>query len=259
MRKFGRLVLVLTIASAAVVGLYVSQARPAHAAKGKRKLLYMTMSAGFHHESVPLSREIVKEIGDKSGAYETTLVDDVAPFTAENLRNYDAVMFYTTGELPFTEVQKTIFSGYLLAGHGFVGVHSATDTFYMWDEYNRILGGYFDGHPWHQQVTVNVADADNKITKFLGKSFTINDEIYQTDDFRDDNHVLLRLDPMSVDRSKPGVHTRYYMWPLAWTRKYGKGRTFYTALGHEDAVWRDSRFQQLLLNGIEWSMGELKE
>jgi uncharacterized protein len=106
---------------------------------------------------------------------------------------------------------------------------------------------------------VVVPDPDNAITKFLGKSFTITDEIYQTDDFRDDSHVLLRLDPMSVDRSKPGVHTRYYMWPLAWTRRYGRGKVFYTALGHEDAVWRDPRFQQLLLNGIEWSMGELKE
>lgn len=259
MRKLGwLLVLVLGIASAAVFGVRLFKGPSAHA-KEKRKLLYMTMSAGFHHESVPLSREIVKEIGDKSGAFETTLVDDVAPFTAENLRNYDAVMFYTTGELPFTEVQKNIFGGYIAAGHGFIGVHSATDTFYMWDEYHKILGGYFDGHPWHQQVTVSVVDPENKITKSLGKSFTINDEIYQIDDFRDDSKVLLRLDPMSVDRSKPGVHSRYYMWPLAWTRKYGKGRTFYTALGHEDAVWRDQRFQQLLLNGIEWAMGEFKE
>jgi type 1 glutamine amidotransferase len=64
---------------------------------------------------------------------------------------------------------------------------------------------------------------------------------------------------MSVDRTKQGAHLRYYNWPLAWTRKYGKGRTFYTALGHEDAVWRDQRFQQLLYNGIEWAMGEIKE
>ena len=258
MRRLGWLVLVLMTA---IAGLCVFQARTVRARgpRGTKKLLYMTMSAGFHHESVPLSTQIVKEIGEKSGVFDTTVVDNVAPFTAENLRNYDAVMFYTTGELPFTEVQKTIFAGYLAAGHGFIGVHSATDTFYMWDEYNKIIGGYFDGHPWHQQVNVLVADQDDGITKFLGKSFTINDEIYQTDDFRDDNHVLLRLDPMSVDRSKQGVHTRYYMWPLAWTRRYGKGRVFYTALGHEDAVWRDPRFQQLLLNGIEWTMGELKQ
>lgn len=255
MPKFGWYVVILLGAA----GVFSLPARPVHARGGKKKLLYMTMSAGFKHDVVPLSREIVKEIGDKSGVFDTTVVEDVSPFTAENLRNYDAVMFYTTGELPFTEVQKTIFAGYLAAGHGFIGVHSATDTFYMWDEYHKIIGGYFNGHPWHQQVTVLNADPEDNITKSLGKSFTINDEIYQIGDFLPDNHVLLRLDPMSVDRTKPGVRTRYYMWPLAWTRRYGKGRIFYTALGHEAAVWRDPRFQELLLNGIEWSTGELKQ
>jgi type 1 glutamine amidotransferase len=255
MRKLGLFVLILVFTPG---GLSLFKGRPGQAKARTKRLLYMTMSAGFKHESVPLSRQIVQEMGAKSGAFDTTLADDVSPFTAENLRNYDAVMFYTTGELPFTEVQKTIFSGYLQAGHGFIGVHSATDTFYTWDEYSKIIGGYFNGHPWHQEVTVNVVDPKDKIVSFLGKSFQINDEIYQIDDFRDDNDVLLRLDPMSVDRSKPGAHLRYYNWPLAWTRKYGKGRTFYTALGHEDAVWRDQRFQQLLFNGIEWAMGVLK-
>ncbi|PYV21142.1 MAG: ThuA domain-containing protein [Acidobacteria bacterium] len=256
MRKLGRFVLILILAG---TGLYLLRVQPVHSKSGKKRLLYLTLSAGFKHESIPLSRDIVKQIGDKSGAFETTFADDVSPFTAENLRNYNAVMFYTTGELPFSEVQKTIFSGYLMAGNGFIGVHSATDTFYTWDEYSKIIGGYFDGHPWHQQVTVNVVDPESKIVGFLGKSFQITDEIYQIDDFRDDSEVLLRLDPMSVDRTKPGAHLRYYNWPMAWTRKYGKGRTFYTALGHEDAVWRDQRFQQLLYNGIEWAMGELKE
>ncbi len=254
MRKLGPFVLMLMLIGTALCFLRVE---PARAKSSKKRLLYLTLSAGFKHESIPLSRDM--EIGDKSGAFETTFADDVSPFTAENLRNYNAVMFYTTGELPFSEVQKTIFSGYLKAGNGFVGVHSATDTFYAWDEYSKIIGGYFDGHPWHQQVTVDVVDPQSKIVGFLGKSFQITDEVYQIDDFRDDNEILLRLDPMSVDRTKPGAHLRYYNWPLAWTRKYGKGRTFYTALGHEDAVWRDQRFQQLLYNGIEWAMGEIKE
>ena len=255
MRKFGLFVLILI----AIAGpTYLLRVQPGQA-RSRRRLLYLTMSAGFKHDSIPLSREIVKEIGEKSGAFETVFADDVSPFTAENLRIYDAVMFYTTGELPFTEVQKTIFSGYMAAGHGFIGVHSATDTLYMWDEYSKIIGGYFDGHPWHQEVTIDVVDPKNKIVSFLGKSFQINDEIYQIDDFRDDSNVLLRLDPMSVDRTKPGVHQRYYNWPLAWTRRYGKGRVFYTALGHEQDVWRNHWFQQLLFNGIEWTMGDLKE
>jgi len=231
------------------------------AKSGSKRLLYLTMSAGFKHEAAAFSRDIVKQIGEKSGAFETDFADDLTPFTAENLHNYDAVMFYTTGELPFTDVQKQILMEYIgQAGHGFVGVHSATDTCYDWDKYGQMIGGYFDGHPWHQTVTVDVADPDNKITKFLGPSFQVNEEIYQIDDFEaPSTTVLLRLDPMSVDRTKQGVHRRYYNWPLAWTRRWGKGRVFYCALGHEKAVWESDWFQQLMQNGIKWSMGDFKE
>jgi uncharacterized protein len=244
-----------------VAGLCMFRAQPAGAKSksGKKNLLYLTLSLGYKHEVIPFSRDIVKQLAEKSGAFEVTEVQDIAGLM-DNLGNADAVMFYTTGELPMSEIQKTEFNNYINAGHGFIGVHSATDTFYNWDKYLRIVGGYLSGHPWHQNVTIDVADPDNKIVKFLGRSFQINDEIYQISDFQwRDSKVLLRLDPNSVDLSKPGVHKRFYNWPLAWTRKYGKGKIFYTALGHEQAVWQDSRFQQLLLNGIEWTMGDFKE
>jgi len=257
MRRFVPLVGLLSIM---VAGLGWLHPHRGFAKGGQKRLLYLTMSAGFKHDVVPFSRDVVKQIGEKSGAFATDFADDVTPFTAENLRNYDAVMFYTTGELPFTDVQKQILMEYLAAGHGFVGVHSATDTCYNWGAYGQMIGGYFDGHPWHQLVTVNVPDPDNKIVKFLGGSFKVNDEIYQIDDFEAPSAtVLLELDPMSVDRTKPGVHTRYYNWPLAWTRKFGKGKVFYCALGHEKAVWESDWFQQLMLNGIRWSMGDFKE
>lgn len=227
--------------------------------KHKGRLLYMTLSAGYKHASVAPSREIVKEIGEKSGLFDTTVTEDVGAFTKENLKKYDVVMFYTTGELPMTDAEKKAFIDFVKSGHGFVGVHSATDTFYMWKDYLELIGGYFNDHPWHQHVTVEVADPSSPIVSFLGKSFQINDEIYQIADFQyRTSHVLLRLDPDSVDLRKPFVHRRFYGWPLAWTRRDGKGRVFYTALGHEDAVWNDPRYQKLLLNGIKYAMGDLK-
>ena len=115
-------------------------------------------------------------------------------------------MFYTTGELPFTDEEKSALVDFLKSGHGFVGVHSATDTLYEWGVYHQIIGGYFNNHPWHQLVTVNVVDPNSKLVSFLGKSFQITDEIYQIGDFRaDDSHVLLALDPTSVDLKKPNV------------------------------------------------------
>ena len=106
----------------------------------KGKLLYMTMSKGYHHQSVELSKQIVKEIGEKSGAFDTTVTEDVGAFTKENLKIYDAVMFNTTGELPMTDEEKNAFVDFIRSGHGFVGVHSATDTLYEWGVYNKIIG-----------------------------------------------------------------------------------------------------------------------
>jgi uncharacterized protein len=258
MRKHSARVLPLAalLLSGYAFGPHAARAR----APKKGRLLYLTLSAGFKHDSVAPSRDIVKEIGEKSGAFETTLADDVSGFTSDNLKNYDAVMFYTTGELPMTDAQKTAFVDFIKSGHGFVGVHSATDTFYMWPDYLDIVGAYFNDHPWHQLVTVDVVDPENPIVKFMGKpSFQVNDEIYQMSDFQaKTSHVLLKLDTSSVDMKNPRVRKRFYGYPLAWTRNVGEGRVFYTALGHEEAVWKSDWFQQLLLNGIEWAMGDLK-
>jgi len=225
----------------------------------KGKLLYMTLCTGFKHETVPLSKEIVKQIGDSSGAFETTVTEDVGAFTAENLKNYDAVMFNTTGELPMTDAQKQALVDFVKSGHGFIGVHSATDTFYMWEPYVKIIGGYFNGHPWHEKVTIDVADPASPLVTFMGKSFEINDEIYQVSDFQaDDTHVLLRLDPEKTNMKKPGVQHRFYGWPVAWTRMYGKGHVYYNGLGHDKEVWESSQYQKMLLAGIQWAMGQVK-
>jgi uncharacterized protein len=126
------------------------------------------------------------------------------------------------------------------SGRGFLGVHSATDTFYSWPDYLDLIGGYFNDHPWHQPVTIEVVDPGDPVVAFLGKSLQIEDEIYQISDFDyRGSHVLLRLDQSSVDLRKSGVHQRFYGWPLAWTRFFGQGRVFYTALGHEASVWQD--------------------
>ena len=240
------------------VGIF-SQAGRALAKQRKGHLLYMTLSAGFKHASIPTSEKVVKEMGERSGLFDTTVTQDVGAFTAENLKKYDVVMFYTTGELPMTQAEKDAFIHFIKSGHGFVGVHSSTDTFYEWEPYLQVVGGYFNDHPWHQQVTVDVADPSSPIVSFLGKSFQVNDEIYQTADFQyNTSHVLLRLDPKSVDLHARGVHYRFYGWPLAWTRRDGKGRVFVTVLGHEDAVWNSKWYQEMLLNGIKYAMGSLK-
>ena len=221
----------------------------------KRKVLYLTHSAGFKHAVLPQSEVILKEIGEKSGAFEATVTQDCSVISKDGLQPFDAVIFYTTGELPISEEQKQAFLAFIKSGKGFVGIHSATDTFYKWAEYGELIGGYFDLHPWHQEVTVKVEDTKHPATKHLGSSFKLTDEIYQFKNFSRQNvHVLLSLDATSVDLTKKEVHRTDKDFALAWTRTYGKGRVFYTALGHRPEVWQDERFQKHLLGGLQWTM-----
>ncbi len=241
----------LLIAATGLFGL------PSRGESRPSRLLYFTLSAGYRHEVIPASREVMRQLGAASPQFEVTESEDVAVFTAENLRRYGAVMFFTTGGLPMSEAQRAALMDFVSRGGGFLGVHSATDTFYQWPEYGRLIGGYFDQHPWHPTVRVDVADRGDSLVSFLGPSITLNDEIYQIRDFDErGSHVLLRLDPTSVDLTRENVHHHPYGWPLAWTRAYGKGRVFYTALGHEEGVWRDPGFQRMLRNAVSWAMSE---
>ena len=226
----------------------------ARAERPPERVLYFTYSAGYRHDVIPLSKAILTQLGKNSGAFEVIATEDLSEFSTGNLEQYAAVMFYTSGEIPMSSVQKMALLNFVRSGRGFLGVHSATDTFYTWPDYLDLIGGYFNGHPWHQNVTIQVADAADPLVAFLGNSLQLNDEIYQISDFDyRGSRVLLRLDQGSVDLSKAGVHQRFYGWPLAWKRFFGEGRVFYSALGHEASVWQDPRCQKILTNAILWS------
>lgn len=261
----------LLAALGAILALFFTEAEHAHAilkgsadsaptatvARAKRAVLYLTHSAGWKHDVLPLSEQIFKQIGERSGAFEATVTQDCSLISRDNLKKYDAIVFYTTGELPLSDEQKAAFLDFIKSGKGFIGIHSATDTFYKWPEYGELIGGYFDQHPWHQEITVKVEDSHHAATRHLGSSFKIKDEIYQIRNFsRDRVHVLMSLDVSSVDLTLPAVHRTDKDFALAWWRNYGRGRVFYTALGHRAEVWQDERFQQHLLGALRWAMGE---
>jgi uncharacterized protein len=119
----------------------------ARAARPPERMLYFTLSAGYRHEVIPLSRSILTELGRTSGAFEVTTTEDTSEFSTENLKHYAAVMFYTTGELPMNDADKAALLNFVRSGRGFLGVHSATDTFYTWRDYLDLIGGYFNGRP----------------------------------------------------------------------------------------------------------------
>jgi type 1 glutamine amidotransferase len=243
----------LAVVALAVLG---SAATAQDAVPVARRLLYITHMAGFKHSAVPLSEQVMKDLGAANG-FEVVVTRDMAALEADNLKKFDGVMFNTTGELPATDDQKVAFLAFVRSGKGFVGVHSATDTFYKWPEYGVLIGGYFDGHPWHQEVAIVVEDPKHPSTAHLPAKFTITDEIYQFKDWsRDTVRVLLRLDPEKVDWTKKGIKRTDKDFAIAWTKTFGKGRVFYTALGHREDVWRDERVQKHLLGGLRWAIGD---
>ncbi len=220
------------------------------------RVLYLTQSAAFAHPVLPHSEAVLTRLAAESPEFELTVSRDASLLTARTLSRYAAVVFFTTGELPMNTGQRAALLSYVRAGGGFVGIHSATDTFYEWPPYRDLIGGYFDGHPWHQEVTVRVEDGTHSATQHLGDSFRIHDEIYQHRQWsRDGVDVLLSLDVSSVDMTASGITRDDRDFALAWTRQEGAGRVFYTALGHRPDVWDDLRFQRHLLGGIGWAAG----
>ncbi len=229
------------------------------------RLLMVTHSAGFQHDVVrrvapnrlSVAERVVAELGQQSGSFEVTHLyqrDELVSLERRSFEPFHAVLFFTTGSLPLTTDARQGLFEFVRAGRGFIGVHSATDTWYEVSEYDDLLGGYFDGHPWHQQVRITVEDPTHPSTRHLGSAFEITDEIYQFRNWaRGRVHVLLSLDPRSVDIRKGKRPDHDYA--LAWIRHLGQGRVFYTALGHEPKVWGDERFRQHLLGGIRWAIG----
>jgi type 1 glutamine amidotransferase len=230
----------------------------------RKKLLAIGQSNGFQHDAVSHGLATVWKIGQESGLWDTYIRTDTQlitkkklPNNAKNLDYFDAIIFYTTLELDLNADQKADLLSFVKDdGKGFLGTHSATDTFYQWPEYGEMIGGYFDDHPWHQKVRVNVEDRKFPATEHFPKSFEITDEIYQFKNFsRDRVRVLMSIDTSSVDLTKKNVHRTDKDFAVTWVRNYGKGRVFYSSLGHREEVWNRPDVQKMWLEAVKWAMG----
>jgi len=222
-----------------------------------KKVLYVTHSAGFVHGSITISKRVIDDVGRRNGLFDVVSTEDLSFLSAERLREFDAVFFFTSGELPLSDAQKRALLDFVRAGGGFGGVHSATDTLYQWAEYGELIGAYFDGHPWVHEATVDVEDPGHPATRGLGTSFRFTEEFYQFRSFsRDRVRVLLTLDPKTINLAAEGVNRRDEDFAVAWCRPFGQGRSFYTALGHFDETWLDPRFQNLLEGAFRWILKE---
>ncbi len=219
-----------------------------------KRVLYFSHTAGFRHGSIATARDLLRSLDPQR--WQVTASEDLAILTASRLREFDAVFFFTSGELALSDAQKRDLLDYVRNGGGFGATHSASDTLYSWPEYGEMLGAYFDGHPWTQRVTLDVEEPDHRVMRGLPTSFSLVDEIYQHRAFdRARVRVLLTLDTRSIDLRAPGVQRTDGDFALAWVRSYGRGRVFYSALGHFEEVFADARVRQMMRQGLEWITG----
>ena len=251
---------------AVLLGLAVCASPQAQQNRPKKKrLLCIGASAGFQHDSISKAMATYAKLGDQTGLWETYIRTDTQLITkkklgnnAKNLDYFDAVYFYTTGELAMDDEQKQALISFVRdEGKGFIGGHSAADTFYKWPEYGEMIGAYFDLHPWHKLVRVNIEDRGFPATAHLPAQIELIDEIYQFKEpySRDKVRVLASIDVSSVDLKAKMVKRTDKDFAMIWVKKYGKGRVFFNALGHDLEVYDRPDFQKLMVESVKWVMG----
>ncbi|MBN1817206.1 MAG: HEAT repeat domain-containing protein [Sedimentisphaerales bacterium] len=239
-------------------------AKPTVAPAQPRKMLVFNLCNGYKHDSIPYWDKALEIIGQKSGAYSVVLSQDLSVFQEEYLRQFDAICLNNTTKLEFTAEQRKAFWNFIHNGKGLVGVHAATDNFYSWPEMQQVMGGTFTGHPWTADGTwaFKIDDPTHPLTRaFGGKGFKISDEIYRTDPplyERSKQRVLVSLDvgdPATASkREKPEDDDV----GVTWIKEVGKGRLFYSCLGHNNHLTWTPFVLQHYLDGIQYAMGDVK-
>jgi hypothetical protein len=230
-----------------------------------KRLLIIGEEKGYRHESVSHAVATIERLGRESGLWSTTIRTDTEALTkkkleynAKNLNDFDAVLFYTGGELEMNGEQKAALLSFVRDdGKGFIGVHSAAITFADWPEYREMIGGFYDEHPWVTfDAPIVVEDANFPGMQQWPKEFVLKDEIYQMKDWSRANvRVLMRLDSGKLDLKNPQVHRKDRDFAVAWAKMYGKGRVYYSTLGHVEQNWDDPRLQQMYVGAIKWAIG----
>src|SRR5687767_12468717 len=222
-----------------------------------KKLLVVTATQGFRHSSIPLAEKVIAGIGEQSGLFTVEYArggadgkgtDGMDKLSADALKNYDGVIFAnTTGDLPLPD--KEAFVKWIQSGKAFIGMHSATDTFHGYPEFVEMIGGEFLTHGPQVAVECINQDPEHPATRHLGPVYPIFDEIYVLKNFhREKVHGLLTLEK-HPNTLVPGDY------PIAWSKQIGRGKLFYTSLGHREDVWLSSDYQKHILGGIKWALG----
>lgn len=251
-----------------------------------RKLLVLCKAQGFVHSSIPLAAKTIEAMGEKTGAWTTTISYDPAVITAENLKQYDGIFLAsTTGEFlkdpadpALSTARQKALMDFIRSGKGLASIHAATDTYHtggkgvvpapLWPEWNKAIGGFFVFHwSYPQLITTKIDDPKSPLTKmFHGEDFEIRDEtyVYAQDSFSRKNvHVLTSVNYAKIadaDKAKEPAENKRTDgdYALSWIRREGKGRIFYEAHGHHEKIYALRPMLEHILAGVQYALGDLK-
>jgi len=249
----------------------------AAAEKKKQKVLYFSRSAGFEHDAVKIkngqpsiSDRILTELGKKHG-FEVLCTKDGSVFDGD-LGQYDAIAFYTSGDLtkpnkantpPMSIKGKKRLLRTIARGKGFIGLHAATDSFHSEgpsnenqtevDPYIAMIGGEFIVHGAQQEAIIRAASPEFPGVKQFGQSQKLQEEWYTLKNFAKDLHVILIEDNEGME----GDCYQRPPFPATWARMHNKGRVFYTSFGHRDDIWTNPDVQGIIAGGLAWAMGNV--
>jgi type 1 glutamine amidotransferase len=244
----------------------------------KHVLAWADVRSGYQHDSISHAVATIERLGRESGAYDTVIRTDSqlitkhpitfppgtgiaagagGDFNVHTLTYFDAIFFFGVREVELTAEQRADLLSFVHDdGKGFVAAHAAATAFLSWPEFGELLGGRFDEHPWNiADATVVVDDPSFPAVKHLPARWPVHDELYQLKDFsRSKIHVVAHLDPAGLNLKAPLVHRTDRDFPAAWSKTYGRGRVFYSILGHEADDWDDRLLQTMYFEAIRWSL-----
>jgi hypothetical protein len=203
---------------------------------------------------------------------------DLSMVTPQYLKQFDGIVFSTNGELPFSDAAKAALVDFVKQdGKGMVFLHQSVVTNYRWQPWGELLGAYmgvgslFDGtNTAKRPAVMKIEDRKHPATRNLPDHWTLDDEFYQFAKqtgingptklpvpiafSRRDVHVLVSFDSDRTNFSgAPAGWQKGGDYPEVWCQSIGKGRTFYSAIGHRENLWRsDPVFRQFITNSIRW-------
>jgi type 1 glutamine amidotransferase len=225
-----------------------------------RKLLLFNRNEGFPHTAIPYGAKAVEILGQKTGAFEVVVSDDLGIFTPEKLEPFDAILFNNGYGFTLDEPARQALRDFVQGGKGLVGIHAASANFEGWPEGTPLFGAKFASHPWvpSEEWAIKNEDPDHPLNAaFGGQGFRVQEEIYTFTDFRRERvHVLLSLD-LQDPRTGQVPHPDPFV-PISWVHRLGEGRVFFCSLGHvHDLFWTPAVLRHYL-DGIQFALGDLK-